>query len=248
MKIGAHCVLFKERIASETAEILNEIKKAGFAGFEMGARFFSLEDKDKLTDAMAQSGIELFGLHAAAMFPELAENKESASERLLNAARFLEDMPNKNIIMSSMQFDGCDKQAAAKNLNDIVLRCADVGVTVHYHNHAGEFINDMEVFKILAENAPALQFGVDLGWVYVAGCEPLDILKTYGARINYVHLRDAKTRDREGFTELGEGSVDFPALMSALHDVEWAVVEYEDGLEDIQRYANARKFLQGLGY
>ena len=252
MKIGAHCVLFREKIASETAEVLSAIEKAGFAGFEMGMRFFAMEDGNKIFDAVKRSNIELFGLHVGTSFPEFVENKEAVTERLLNAAKFLEDMPNKNIIMSSAKFDECDNVKAAKSLNDIAKSCAEKAVKIHYHNHAGEFENNMEVFKIMWENAPVLNYGLDLGWAYVGGGEPLDIVKQYGSRISYVHLRDAKSRSREGFVDLGEGVIDFPALMGALQELlgndGWALVEYEDGPQDIQRYVKARKFLKGLGY
>jgi len=51
---------------------------------------------------------------------------------------------------------------------------------------------------------------------------------------------------------LGEGVFDYPYLMSVVQKVVgdngWAVVEYENGEEDINRYTKARAFLKELGY
>ena len=250
MKIGAHAVLFRERIASETADILTGMAKAGFEVAEMGARFFSLDKKGQLLEALEQSGIELAGLHVAAPFPELAVDKDAVMERVLNAAQFLQDMPNRNIIFSSMQPEGVDIAAAARNLEEIAQRCLEMmGVKINYHNHAHEFENNMAIFSILLETAPNLLFGMDLGWVYKGGCNPIEVFSKYSERIPYVHLRDANETD---FTELGEGNFDYPKLMAVLQNAwgneGWAVVEYEHGEADMQRYAKAREFLKGLGY
>jgi len=252
LKIGAHCVLFRERITTETTEILTGLAKAGYEGFEMGARFFGVDDKAKLTYALDKSGIELSGLHFGAPFGEFVTNKDTVSQNLLNAAKFLQGLPNKNIIMSSSGFDEVDNIEAAKNINDMALRCGEFGVTINYHNHAGEFENNMAVFKTLVDNAPALKFALDLGWIYAAGLDPAAIVKQYRSKVDYVHLRDTKNRSREGFTEMGEGIFNYPSLMPVLQDAlgdnGWAVVEYEDGEQDIQRYIHARAFLRGLGY
>jgi len=249
MKIGSHAVLFRERIANETLEILSGMAKAGFEGVEMGARFFALEQKGQLVEALDKSGMSLAGLHVAAPFPELATDKNAVMERTLNAAQFLQDMPYCNIIFSSMQPEGADITAAACNLNEIALHCLDLGVKINYHNHAHEFENDMEIFKILWDIAPDVHFGMDLGWVYKGGCNPIDVFLQHSSRVSYVHLRDANDDE---FVELGEGNFDYPMLMSTLQntwgDKGWAMVEYEHGEQDMQRYANARKFLKGLGY
>jgi len=252
MKIGAHAVLFKERIASETKDILSAMANAGYEGVEMGARFFGLDDKSKLVEILGSCGIALAGLHVGASFSELITSRENVMQRVMNAANFLKDMSCRNIIFSGMGSDGVDIKEASNFINELTLRCAELGVIFNYHNHAHEFENNMEIINILTNIAPSLRLCVDLGWVYVAGCTPVDILRKFEGRISYVHLRDAMHQSKSEFTDLGKGCIDYPALMAAVKstvgDNGWTIVEYENGAQDINRYANARKFLRDLGH
>jgi len=252
MKIGAHAVLFKERIASETKDIMSAMVNAGYECVEMGARFFGLEEKSKLTEILDSCGIVLAGLHVGASFSELTVNRENVMQRVMNAANLLKDVNCRNIVFSGIGSDGVDIKEAANFINELVLRCTEMGVTFNYHNHAHEFENNMKIINILTDAAPSLKLCVDLGWVYAAGCTPVDVLKKFEGRISYVHLRDVMHQDKSRFTELGEGCIDYPALMKAVKstvgDSGWAIVEYEDGTQDINRYTKAREFLQGLGY
>ena len=250
MKIGAHVVLFRQKISSETDVILAGLSEAGFEGVEIGARFFRLEEKNRLMESLEKNNIQLSGLHTGAPFGTWAENGEAAVDMVIKTAEFLQGMPERNIIMSAMIPEGADIPAAARNMNEAALRCRDLGVKLHYHNHAHEFENNMEIFRILLEYAPSLLFGIDLGWVYKAGYEPTEVMKQYGDRIPYVHLRDARHRESREFAELGEGLFDYAALMSIQQNVlgsdGWAVVEYEEGPEDLERYRKARQFLYNM--
>jgi len=250
MKIGAHAVLFKERIASETKYILSAMANAGYEGVEMGSRFFGLDDKSRLTEILDSCGITLAGLHVGASFSELIANRDNVMQKVMDAANFLKDMSCRNIIFSGMGSDGVDIKEAAIFINELSLRCAELGVSLNYHNHAHEFENNMDIINILTNTAPSLGLCVDLGWVYAAGCDPESVLMAFKERISYVHLRDVMHQEKSGFTELGEGYIDYPALMKAVKDTVgnsgWAIVEYEDGAQDINRYTKARKFLRSF--
>ena len=251
MRIGAHCVLFKQRIQTETGDILSGFAGAGYQGVELGSRFFGVTEKTKLTEALDRSGIELAGMHVGLSVPELAD-MTAAAAKVLAVAEFLQGFPNRNIVLSGSGFEGADLKQAAQNYNAVAERCAGRGAAIHYHNHAPEFAGGMEVFKHLVEYAPALCFGVDLGWVYKAGVNPVSVIRDYADRIRYVHLRDADTAEGREFAELGQGRMDLPGLLSAMTNALsvdcWVIVENEDGPEDMDRYAEARRYLKGIGY
>lgn len=252
MKIGCHAVLFRERIKSHTEEILKGIAAAGFQGFEMGARFFGTDDGEYLKGLLEKYGLELAGMHIGCPLKVWAETPDENLQKVLAAARFLRDMPNKNIIMSGSDFSGGNVQEAARNIEKAAVRCSETGVRLHYHNHDWEFLNGAGVYKALRAFAPGLYFALDLGWVYKGGCEPISLIRENADRISYLHLRDPKEKSGREFPELGEGLFDYAKLMKAAEEVlgkeGWAVVEYETGPEDPGRYAKARKFLEGLGY
>jgi len=249
MNIGVHCVLFKERIASETNQILSELGLAGFAGVEIGARFFGLDEKAKFTGALNNCGIVLSGLHVGTSFTELEENEDAVTERVVKAASFLQDMPNRNILFSCMNPKEFNIDEAVRVMSKLVLQCAEKGVALHYHNHAHEFENDMEIFRQLLEKVPTLLFCLDLGWILKAGRDPIAIVEQHSTRIKYVHLRDWCPHD--GFVALGKGLMDYTKLLPTLKNYlgadDWAVVEYEDGAQDTGRYKKAIDYLNGLG-
>lgn len=263
MKLGCHCVLFRERIATETEVVLNELAKTGFQGVELGARFFGTERKSYLQKALHDAGIELAAIHVGVP-PEVWQNApEKAIDTVLEAARFMQDMPNQNITMSCSP--GEDLIAIAKNMNRAALECKKLGVTLHYHNHAAEFLNGGAMYLALKQHAPDLYFGFDLGWVQKGGWDIYEVLESNRGRCSYVHLRDfteagtlseGKAEEYSAYTggvshefpDIGEGTVDFHKLLTYLENYfpqnGWAVVEYETGDQDFGRYAKARAYLK----
>ena len=78
---------------------------------------------------------------------------------------------------------------------------------------------------ILAETDPALvQLELDVFWVSVAGLNPVALLEKYAGRVPLTHLKD-KAGDvpqqfkeglgKEAFKEVGNGTLDFTAILKA---------------------------------
>ncbi len=119
--------------------------------------------------------------------------------------------------------------------------------TVFHHHCAGFVETPEEVDQIMSRTDPEL-LGLcfDTGHYRFGGGDPLAALDRYASRIWHVHFKDchpdvaAKSRD-EGwdydtsigkgvFCELGDGDVDFPAILSRLTGIGydgWIVVEQD---------------------
>ena len=99
---------------------------------------------------------------------------------------------------------------------------------VCYHNHAQEIINNAMGMRIVCEETdPELvSLCVDTFWVRYGGLSPVDFIKENLNRAAYLHLKDMKDRE---FVELGQGVIDFPAVIKAVKPIalEWAVVEQD---------------------
>ena len=250
MRLGCHAVLFRERIKSETAHILQRLAGTGFKGVEIGSRFFGTENKQYLKVVMDKNGMELSGMHVGGQLKGWIENEDEMAEKVLAVAEFLKDMPNKNIVMSGSKVeDDIDLKWVARNIEKVAQKCMERGIKLHFHNHAWEFENDGKIIKVLAEYAPSLYFSLDLGLVYAGGFDPVEVLKQHAGRVSYVHLRDPNEDGKE-FVEIGEGIFDYPVLMGVLQDIlgddGWAIVEYEGGAQDFERYAKAKVFLDSV--
>jgi len=74
---------------------------------------------------------------------------------------------------------------------------------------------------------------LDTGHYKQGGGDPAAAVKKYADRLICLHLKDVKPSSLSAgyeFTELGHGTVDFPAVMSALRSIHyqgWAIVELD---------------------
>lgn len=119
------------------------------------------------------------------------------------------------------------KKLAAK-LNEAAEAAKDAGLGFAYHNHAFDFepIGDSTPLDtFLSETDPALvQLELDVFWVSVAGLNPVTMLEKHAGRIPLTHLKD-KAADvaqqfnervpKEAFKEVGNGTLDFAAILKA---------------------------------
>jgi inosose dehydratase len=133
-------------------------------------------------------------------------------------------------------------------LADLARRCAPLGVRVVFHPHAGTYVEtEVEVDRLMAA-APTDQVGLclDTGHLAYSGADPVDVCRRYAARVWHVHAKDvradvlARVRDERldyatavglgVFAPLGDGALDFPALVGTLRDAGyrgWYVLEQD---------------------
>lgn len=129
------------------------------------------------------------------------------------------------------------------------------GVRTCFHNHVGSFIETRaEIDRLFALVDRGVVFqGPDTGHLAWAGDEVVPFVRDYADSIKTMHIKDIDPRVRaEGvaagwdyrafsdngiFCELGEGSVDFPAIFAILEQTGftgWLIVE-----TDVTRKASA---------
>lgn len=276
MKIGCHAVLFGGRIAEETEEILKGFSNTGCQGIEMGARFFDVTKSDYLKGLLDQYHLQLSGLHVSALWTDLLDSPEKIESAVESAVEFLRIMPNKNIIFTGMSqndpakapddpldarlSDPAAVKKMAEKLNEITEKAEAEGVMLRYHNHCWEFDNDGLLFKALLNDAPRVKFALDTGWAAGSGWDPVQLIEKYPERISYVHLRDFKkdamekcrtfAEKQEGYVEIGDGDMNYAHLMSVIKKQfgqdGWAVIEYEKGKADFERYTKAVAYVQEI--
>jgi sugar phosphate isomerase/epimerase len=124
----------------------------------------------------------------------------------------------------------------AASLNRVGERCRAQGLLFGYHNHAFEFppIPDGSgkrgIDVILGETDPTLVFWEpDVYWINKGGADPAAMIRQYAGRVPITHLKDETKDERKTFAEVGEGSLDWPAILRASEaaGVEWHCVEQD---------------------
>ena len=104
-----------------------------------------------------------------------------------------------------------------------------LGVTLCFHPHYGTCVfsqSDIDYFAAHT-NPEYVSFCFDTAHTTLAGIDPVALIRQYGDRIGYMHLKDVYTyalSKAEGrakmasFRALGHGTVNFPAVKAALEE------------------------------
>jgi inosose dehydratase len=122
-----------------------------------------------------------------------------------------------------------------KLLTEVGKRATDHGVQIAFHNHMGSIAQSPEqLARILDAADPRyVKLLLDVAHYKQGGGDPAAAVQKYAHRILFVHFKDVKPTDTGSgyeFVELGQGTVDLPAVVSALraiHFHNWAIVEFD---------------------
>ncbi len=131
--------------------------------------------------------------------------------------------------------------AFGKQLAEAGKPLQDAGLVFGWHNHAFEFdateTGEMPL-DLIAQASDDLTFELDLGWVRVAGHDPVAWINKYAGRLSAVHVKDiAKDGDcvdEDGWADVGHGIMDWAAIHAALQaaGVDHYVLEHDNPKDD----------------
>ncbi len=136
--------------------------------------------------------------------------------------------------------------------------CKKNGIRFAYHNHDYSFKElegQMPQDVMMMNTDPSLvDYEMDIYWVVTAGQDPAAWLKKYKNRFKLCHIKDRT----KGATEaadtcnLGEGSIDFPSLMTVAkaNGMEYYIVEQEKyaGTTPLQAIAVDAAYMKKLKF
>jgi inosose dehydratase len=161
---------------------------------------------------------------------------------------------------------GAQWRALADGIHTLARACEPLGVRLAVHPHAGSYVETREELDVLLHSTDpsALGLCVDAGHLVYGGADPVEVVRTFGSRIRYIHIKDvdpAVLADcrHEGigfldalrryiFCGLGKGCVDLGGFVEGLRRASfagWMVVE-EDTSPDLPLVAarRNRRYLQ----
>ncbi len=143
----------------------------------------------------------------------------------------------------------CDK------INQAAAVCAAHGLRLGVHNHWWEFqpVDGVRPYELWLERLhPSVFFELDLYWVKVGGVDPVVALAEFGARAELLHVKDGPADSTQAdMTAVGEGTLDYSAILPAATSTQWLIVELDrcatdmmTAIEQSYRYLTAT----GLGH
>lgn len=108
-------------------------------------------------------------------------------------------------------------QKVADDFNAAGERAKARGLTLGYHNHYTEFAatEGTTAFDILLTRTDPkyVAFEMDVCWATRGGADPIALMRKYPGRFVMLHIKDITKGPEWKQTDLGEGSIDFAAIL-----------------------------------
>lgn len=137
------------------------------------------------------------------------------------------------------------KQAGIRNLTadpdpesfdslDKLVREYDVRIAIHNHGPRHRYNKVLDVLNAIQGHDERIGACADLGHYIRSGEDPVTVIRSLGARLYGVHLKDfAEMQDKTKGVILGRGHLDVPAVFAALEQVKFPAdgalsLEYEE--------------------
>ena len=238
---------------------LAEARLAGFAGIEMGGRFprsaselRPLLDRHRLALVSGWYDGHLLDLGLEpewrAVQPHLTLLRDMGCGHIIYAEASRRAGGDLFAPISARpKLSPAEWPRYGKQLTELARRMREFGVAMAFHHHMGTIVEtDAEVDRLMAETGPAVGLLLDSGHSAFAGGDPVALAKRHAGRVAHVHCKDIRkpvldaVRREDGsfmqavldgvFTVPGDGSLDFPALLSVLRQAGyggWLIVEAE---------------------
>ncbi|WP_304620437.1 sugar phosphate isomerase/epimerase family protein [Paracoccus sediminilitoris] len=125
-------------------------------------------------------------------------------------------------------------------------------MTLAYHNHDFEMVefDGRTALEILFEAAgDDVMAELDLAWVARGGLDPVEYLGRFDDRVFAIHAKDnapeGEAEDERGFKALGEGVLDWDAILPAAEEAgaEWYIIEHDQPIDAAQVVMTGATFL-----
>ncbi|TPE49559.1 sugar phosphate isomerase/epimerase family protein [Amaricoccus solimangrovi] len=244
--------LYSSRNFPTLADTLAMLAAAGYKGVEgYGALYADDAKVAELTAGLAAHHLRMPTAHFGL---DMLENEP---EKVLGIAKALgiETIYCPFLPPDQRPTDGAGWLAFGARLQAASEPYRAAGLGFGWHNHDFEFVpaaDGVIPLEAIFEGGPDLEWEADIAWIIRGGADPMEWIQTHGRRITAVHVKDiapeGENADEDGWADVGAGTVDWKAIMTALENrqVKAFVMEH-DNPKDHARFAarsiaNAKEF------
>lgn len=240
---GIQLYSVRNELEQDTPGTLTVLREAGYDYVEL----YGVDPDDAVhwRDMLQKSNLSVIAAHVDY---ELVVDKTQAVVAMARTLNY------EDIIVPWLQLDTlAEWEAAAQKMDEVGAAVAGEDLRLGYHNHDHEFarVGDKRPFDIIFGTAKPenLFLELDVRWGSAHGSDPLEIIRTFGDRCRFLHLKeDPVSHDPEESADLGKGTIDWPAVIQAGRaiGVRGYIVE-QDNSDDPIASANANaNFIRSL--
>jgi sugar phosphate isomerase/epimerase len=280
-KFGVQAMMLKKEFELDGPfATLKRLSELGFNAVEISQIPMSDSNVGEIDRARVELGMEVAALSAKLEAGGGAPN-DSLADNFDKIVADCKLLACQMVRMGMMPFSAMASQQALLDFcsrsNEMASRLAEADIGLYYHNHHIEFAkyDGKYILDIIRERAPLMRFELDVHWIHRGGKDPVTLLKDYAGLVDLVHLKDYRIGhmpddafqsllegDRKAFmaafrgvvqfAEIGEGNLDFPAIIeqSLSSGAKYLLIEQDDqyGRTPFDCLATSRDNLIRLGY
>lgn len=223
------------RANARTDSALRDIAGADYAGVELfdGNLVEYADRPNDFRELLDHTGLQLVAVYSGAnfVFPDVLDDE---LWRISRAAALASELGAGHLVVGggarrSTGTTEVDYARLAEALDRVVSIAEEHGLCASYHPHLTTIVETGEQLeRVMARSR--INFCPDTAHLVAAGGDPAELIRRYADRIAYVHLKDFKA-DPFAFLPLGQGDVDFPAIVEALDEAGyegWVTVELDE--------------------
>ena len=202
LTLGLQLYSLRDEVKGDFPALLRRVKAAGYDGVEF-AGFHGME-APALRARLDEIGLVSIGSHTPVDDLRNCPDEVIAYNKTLGT-RFIV------LPWAEVGAPEAAREVAALCAS-VGEKIADAGMRLLYHNHSGEFehqIDGKPALEWLRDEVPAraLGFELDIFWAQHAGRSPVEVIGSFGSRIEALHLKDMNNAQEKKMTEIGTGIV-----------------------------------------
>ncbi|MFK7992611.1 MAG: sugar phosphate isomerase/epimerase family protein [Granulosicoccus sp.] len=235
--------LYSSRNYSPLADTFSMLSKLGYSQVEgFGGLFAEGVDIGKL-----KADLDANNLHMATCHFSLEAVRDQPDTVISHA----NSLNTEVVFVPAVSPDQRTKTAAGwealgKTLAEIGKPLQDAGLKFGWHNHAFEFAaidSELLPLDLILAGDDSLLLEFDVAWCVVGKQNPLTWIEQYSDRLISAHIKDlapeGECLDEDGWADVGQGTMDWPALLKALDTtaVQYRIMEH-DNPNDHHRFAS----------
>lgn len=218
----------RDLTAKDFASTVRQVAATGYTGVEL-AGYGNLKSAEDVKRALDDAGLRIVAAHVG------LDALETDLHGLLDEQHALN---NATVVCPWMpedrRRDAAGWKRAAQALNQIGGACRERGFEFCYHHHSFEFERfdgrtGMDILLDYTESS-LVKIELDTYWLKHGGEDPVAFIDRVGRRAPLVHLKDMSSGPERGFAPVGEGTLDFAAILDAMQraGARWGIVEQDD--------------------
>jgi inosose dehydratase len=225
-------------------EAIRQISALGYPGIQLRANVLKAHpDPKELGAALAGHKLLFVALSSGGTPLDPAKEKETLEEhtqhaKYLQAAggKYLQIIGAGNPKNGAANWTAADYKRQGYLLTEVGKRAAEFGIQTGFHNHMNTIGQAPEATDAILDAADPkyVKLELDVAHYLQGGGDPAAAVRKYKRRLLFMHLKDTKpspsAHDGYQFAELGQGRVDFKALLAALKETHfrgWGIVELD---------------------